>query len=389
MRRAPATSLTRTALAASLALATLLACGAAHAQTPLPDPYDYDEATPVPKRAAPLRWQAVELGRPGNRYKMPVYANRDLAKDDLRSIKQVLIVIHGVKRDADNYYETAAALVAANPARAGDTLVLAPRFSGSIDSGFAGMAAWRKASWEDGQESVQATGRPAPVTSFQVLDDLLRSLDDRKRLPSLAGLVLAGHSAGAQLVHRYAVLNNVDGVLRRDGLTLRYVVANPSSYLYLTNERPRADGKGYAPYERGICPTYNQYKYGTDKLPAYAGESDDSRLFVRYAARDVVYLLGGADNNPEHRLLDKACGAEAQGATRLARGTGYVQYEHVLAARGPKPVPLRHSAFEVGGVGHDGKRMFGSVCGVRALLGDDAPASNTAAACDIIKPRGK
>ncbi|MBV7502437.1 hypothetical protein [Achromobacter sp. ACM05] len=389
MRRAPATSLTRTALAASLALATLLACGAAHAQTPLPDPYDYDEATPVPKRAAPLRWQAVELGRPGNRYKMPVYANRDLAKDDLRGIKQVLIVIHGVKRDADNYYETAAALVAADPARAGDTLVLAPRFSGSIDSGFAGMAAWRKASWEDGQESVQATGRPAPVTSFQVLDDLLRSLDDRKRLPSLAGLVLAGHSAGAQLVHRYAVLNNVDGVLRRDGLTLRYVVANPSSYLYLTNERPRADGKGYAPYERGICPTYNQYKYGTDKLPAYAGESDDSRLFVRYAARDVVYLLGGADNNPEHRLLDKACGAEAQGATRLARGTGYVQYEHVLAARGSKPVPLRHSAFEVGGVGHDGKRMFGSVCGVRALLGAEAPASNTAAACDIIKPRGK
>lgn len=383
MRRAPAL------LPAALAVAAVLAFASAHAQTPLPDPYDYDEATPAPKRAAPLRWQTVELGRPGHRYKMPVYANRDLAKGDLRGIKQVLIVIHGVKRDADQYFETAAALVAADPARAGDTLVLAPRFSGSIDSGFAGMAAWRKASWEDGQESVQAAGRPAPVASFQVLDDLLRSLNDRKRLPSLAGLVLAGHSAGAQLVHRYAVLNNLDGALRRDGLTLRYVIANPSSYLYLTNERPRADGKGYAPYERGICPTYNQYKYGTDRLPAYARETDDATLFVRYAARDVVYLLGGADNNPEHRLLDKACGAEAQGATRLARGTGYVQYEHVLAARGGKHVTLRHTAFEVGGVGHDGKRMFGSICGVRALLGSDAQASGTAAACDIIKPRAK
>ncbi|UDG73832.1 hypothetical protein H4P35_16420 [Achromobacter sp. 77] len=383
MRRAPAL------LPAALAVAAVLAFANAHAQTPLPDPYDYDEATPAPKRAAPLRWQTVELGRPGHRYKMPVYANRDLTKDDLRGIKQVLIVIHGVKRDADQYFETAAALVAADPARAGDTLVLAPRFSGSIDSGFAGMAAWRKASWEDGQESIQAAGRPAPVASFQVLDDLLRSLNDRKRLPSLTGLVLAGHSAGAQLVHRYAVLNNLDGALRRDGLTLRYVIANPSSYLYLTNERPRADGKGYAPYERGICPTYNQYKYGTDKLPAYARETDDATLFVRYAARDVVYLLGGADNNPEHRLLDKACGAEAQGATRLARGTGYVQYEHILAARGGKPVTLRHTAFEVGGVGHDGKRMFGSICGVRALLGSDAQASRTAAACDIIKPRAR
>lgn len=389
MRRAPAAFLSRAARAASLSIVALLTCAAAHAQVPLPGPYDYDEATPAPRRAAPLRWQAVELGRPGHRYKMPVYANRDLAKDDLRGIRQVLIVIHGVKRDADQYFETAAALVAANPARARDTLVLAPRFSGAIDSGFAGMAAWRKASWEDGEDSVQAAGRPAPVSSFQVLDDLLRSLDDRKRLPALAGLVLAGHSAGAQLVHRYAVLNNVDGSLRRDGLALRYVIANPSSYLYLTNERPRPDGKGYARYERGICPTYNQYKYGTDKLPAYARETDDSRLFVRYAARDVVYLLGGADNNPEHRLLDKACGAEAQGATRLARGTGYVQYEHVLAARGAKPVALRHTSFEVGGVGHDGKRMFGSICGVRALLGEDAEAGSAAAACDIIKPRGK
>ena len=377
------------ALGLAATLAAMLGPGAAHAQTPLPPPYDYDEPVPTPQRAAPLRWQTVELGKPGHRYNMPVYANRNLAKDDLRDIKQVVIVVHGVKRDADSYYETVAQLLTHNADRARNTLILAPRFSGSIDSGFGGMAAWRKADWEDGGESVKASGRPAPVTSFQVLDDLLGSLDDRKRLPTLAGIVLAGHSAGAQLVHRYAILNNIDGTLRRDGLSLRYVVANPSSYLYLSNERPRADGKGYARYERGICPTYNQYKYGTDKLPAYAGDTDDSRLFVRYASREVIYLLGGADNNPEHRLLDKTCGAEAQGATRLARGTGYVQYEHVLAARGAKPVPLHHSSFEVGGVGHDSKRMFGSVCGAQALLGFGAQTGERAAACDIIKPRSK
>ncbi|WP_041655825.1 hypothetical protein [Achromobacter xylosoxidans] len=376
------------ALAAWCALAALAPL-AAYAQTPLPDPYDYSETAPAPKRAAPLRWQSVELGKPGHRYKMPVYANRDLAKDDLRNIKQVVVVIHGVKRDADRYYESVAALLAHNPERARDTLILAPRFSGSIDSGFGGMAAWRKASWEDGEDSVQATGRPAPVSSFQVLDDLLRSLDDRKRLASLAGIVLAGHSAGAQLVQRYAVLNNIDGPLRRDGLALRYVIANPSSYLYLSNERPRADGKGYAPYERGICPTYNQYKYGPDKLPAYSRETDESKLFVRYAARDVTYLLGGADNNPEDRLLDKTCGAEAQGATRLARGTGYVQYEHVLAARGARPVTLHRRAFEVAGIGHNSKSMFGSVCGTRALLGDEAQTADGAAPCVVIKPRGK
>ncbi|WP_447920651.1 hypothetical protein [Achromobacter aegrifaciens] len=394
MRRAPILPLPQARPGRMRGLAVLCALAAlaplaARAQTPLPDPYDYSETAPAPKRAAPLRWQAVELGKPGHRYKMPIYANRDLGKDDLSGIKQIVVVIHGVKRDADRYYESVAALLAHNPERARDTLILAPRFSGSIDSGFGGMAAWRKASWEDGEDSVQAAGRPAPISSFQVLDDLLRSLDDRKRLASLAGIVLAGHSAGGQLVQRYAVLNNIDGPLRRDGLALRYVIANPSSYLYLSNERPRADGKGYAPYERGICPTYNQYKYGPDKLPAYSRETDESKLFVRYAARDVTYLLGGADNNPEDRLLDKTCGAEAQGATRLARGTGYVQYEHVLAARGARPVTLHRRAFEVAGIGHNSKSMFGSACGTRALLGDEAQAADGAAPCEVIKPRGK
>ena len=373
---------------AALAAALLLPL-AARAQTPLPDPYDYDEPTPTAKRVAAPRWQTLELGKPGRRYKIPVYANRNLVRDDLRDIKQIVIIFHGVKRDADRYYETAATLLAANPARANDTLILAPRFVGVIDSGFGGMAAWRKSSWEDGEDSVQAAGRPAPVSAFQVIDDLLRNLDDRKRLPTLAGIVLAGHSGGGQLIQRYAVLNQIDGPLRRDGVALRYVVANPSSYLYLTNERPRPDGKGYAPYERGICPTYNQYKYGTDKLPAYAHDADDAKLFVRYAARDVTYLLGGADNNPEHRLLDKTCGAEAQGATRLARGTAYLQYERIVAARGAKPVTLHRAGFEVTGVGHENKGMFSSVCGARALLGDNAIAPAGAAACTVIAPPGK
>ena len=92
------------------------------------------------------------------------------------------MVIHGVKRDADRYYEYVTDLLERNPERARDTLVLAPRFSGSIDSGFAGMAAWRKASWEEGEDSVQA----GPAGAGQLVpgsDDLLRSLDDRQRCP--------------------------------------------------------------------------------------------------------------------------------------------------------------------------------------------------------------
>lgn len=366
--------------AAALILTSLMPL--THAQTPRSAPYEGGESTSAPKQTPP--WQRIELGKSGHRYTIPVYANRNLARGNLRDIKQIVVVFHGIERNADAYYQTAATLLAANPARARDTLILAPRFVSVIDSGFAGMAAWRKSGWADGGNSARADGRPAPVSAFQVIDDLLRNLNNRKRLPTLASIVLAGHSAGAQLVQRYAVLNPIDGQIRRDGIALRYVIANPSSYLYLTNERPRPDGKGYAPYERGICPTYNQYKYGTDRLPAYARDANGAKLFARYAARDVTYLLGSADNNPEHRLLDKTCGAEAQGATRLARGIAYLRYERIAAARGARPVTLHHTGFEVTGVGHNDKDMFGSVCGARALLGENAIAPSAAAACTVI-----
>ena len=349
------------------------------AQAQMADPYA--ERAAAPPRALAPHWQNVELGKGTHRYPFALYANKAWTPADLRGIKRVVIMLHGAQRDADQYYETLATLLAHNPALAPETLIVAPKFAGTIDTGFGALPAWRKASWEDGENSVSAKERPAPVSSFQVLDDLLSQMNDRKLLPALENIVLAGHSGGAQLVQRYAVLNMADGPIQRNGVNLRYVVANPSSYHYLRAERPRAYGKGYDRYERGICPTYNQYKYGPDRLPGYSKETDESKLFVRYAARNVTYLLGSADNNPEHRLLDKSCGAEAHGATRLARGLAYFRYEVLLAKQGAHPLPLRHSAFEVIGVDHDQKNMFGSQCGVQALLGDTAQSLDGGADC--------
>ena len=188
---------------------------------------------------------------------------------------------------------------------------------------------------------MQATGRPAPISSFQVLDDLLLRLNDRKTLPALNSIILAGHSGGAQLVQRYAVLTMIDGPIRRGGIDLRY-----------------------ARYERGIRPTYNQYKYGPEQLPAYSKDTEESKLFLRYAARNVTYLLGDADNNPEDRQMDKSRGAEAQGSTRLARGLGYVRYEMLRASQDPKPITLLHKGLEVIGVNHEQRhvrlRLWGS-----------------------------
>ena len=311
--------------AASLMLAALITPLAAAAQTPLPDPYDYDEATPAPKPAKPARWRNRRAGQPGHRYKIPVYANRPLGKgrtgrhqaggggDPRRQARRRPLI-----RIRDRPAGTQSGARARHTA--GAAFFRFHRF-------FAGM---RRGARPAGKKARTACRPPAGFSAgqlVQVLDDLLRSLDDRQRLPALA----AGHSGGAQLVQRYAVLNNVDGPLRRDGLALRYVIANPSSYLYLTNERPRPDGKR-APYERGICPTYNQYKYGTDKLPAYARAP---------GGIPAVRALRGARHLPARRRRQQPR-APAAGQDLRRRSPGlhaagarhHSQYEFLLASRG-------------------------------------------------------
>jgi hypothetical protein len=54
--------------------------------------------------------------------------------------------------------------------------------------------------------------------------------------------------------------------------------------------------------------------------PAYLAEATPAALEQRYVEREVIYLLGTLDTNPEHPALDKSCMAEAQGPYRYARG---------------------------------------------------------------------
>jgi hypothetical protein len=98
-------------------------------------------------------------------------------------------------------------------------------------------------------------------------------------------------------------------------------------------------------------------------LPTYLASQDPAALEAAYAARDVVYLLGAADTNPNHPALDKTCMAEAEGPDRYARGLAYFRY---LQRR--RPTDLAHRLLQVPNVGHDGDLMFNSSCGLAALF---------------------
>ena len=112
-------------------------------------------------------------------------------------------------------------------------------------------------------------------------------------------------------------------------------------------------------------------------LPPYAGDASPEALERAYLGRDVIYLLGTKDTNPQHRALDRSCMAEAQGPYRLARGLAYTRY-----LRKRHGAAFQQLVFMVPGVGHSAKGILTSSCGLNALFAA-SPADHAEADKDV------
>ncbi|MCE4056652.1 alpha/beta hydrolase [Pseudomonas sp. Au-Pse12] len=276
-------------------------------------------------------------------------------RQPLPGVQRALIIVHGRLRNAQTYLKSGEN-AAGQAGQSATTLVIAPQFLNQSDSARHALPAtllrWQGNAWMAGEP---AAG-PVAISAYAVLDALLQRLQDRRLFPALKEVVIAGHSGGAQVVQRYALTTGNHPELKTLGIDLRFVIANPSSYAYFDATRPVA-------FETVSCPGFNDWKYGLNRLPVYAAGRSPAQLEQGYVARDITYLLGQQDTDPNHPALDKSCAAETQGAYRLVRGHNYFDY---LMRRHPQGLPQR--LVEVPGVGHDGDRMFTSPEGQAALF---------------------
>lgn len=293
---------------------------------------------------------------------VPLYATADpgVAHPE---VTRVVLVQHGLGRDAPGYFAAARKAQALAGGEGQRALMIAPQVLAEEDIAAHGLGAdylrWRWNDWAGGEPAVG----PRPLSLFDVYDALLARLADRTRYPALREIVLAGHSAGGQIVQRYAVVGNGPDRLPQAGIAMRFVIANPSSYIWFTPDRPLPGGGFGPPPGTGACPRYADWRYGlTGHLPAYVTGTPAS-LEARYLARDVTYLLGTADTNPNHPQLDTSCAGETQGPTRYARGHNYVATLQWLTHGA-----LRHSVHDVPGVAHNGGRMLTSACALAAMF---------------------
>jgi dienelactone hydrolase len=223
------------------------------------------------------------------------------------SAKLLLLVFHGVNRDAGPYRDRARPLADRLCA-----VVIAPLFDkerfprdlyqygGIVQNGVVAKPGRRTV---DLVEPLVAWGRAA-VGSPQM------------------PYVLLGHSAGAQFVDRVAAFTASQAA--------RIVVANPSTWVMpsLVDAAP----------------------FGFGGLTPPAAE----KALQAYLARPLVVLLGEADTGTRH--LASSPEAMAQGPYRLARGRNAFKTAQAVAAQ--HNWSFAWTLIEVPGVGHNAAAMF-------------------------------
>lgn len=250
--------------------------------------------------------------------------------------------------------------------------------------------------WKWGGDSTRDL--PAGISTFAVLDTFIEMMSDKSVYPNLRSIVVAGHSAGGQLIQRYALFNRVDAVggwaqTAENTPIIDYVVANPSSEAYLDGRRAVNDIKSrncenlcnnstlleykfaFEVPDKSLseCPaSYDYYGYGLDPsipLPSYPSTTGRSQAIAQYGSRSVTYLAGLSDVcdhtfmvdnacveecDPDDGGLDTSCEGEVQGPCRLARLLAYKQYVNVFYGK------ETHELLTVPYVGHSGCGMFQS-----------------------------
>lgn len=355
--------ISRTFVAVSFVLASCLPASAAQeARTPTP----YRAATAdCNGGASPACYFALELPDGGGTLhyfasSTPVPASSATASAPSARPTRAVIALHGHPRDANKTFD--AVLDTATHEPVGDVLVVAPVFqvdsvraarcsTPGVPGAVAGDALWTCGSWMEGGRADTGT------TAFAALDALVAEV--ARQWPSLRSITLAGFSAGAQMVQHYVGFSHARQPAPA-GLAIRYVIADPGSWLYFDSDR-------IAPPAEGRCPNVSRWKYGTDGLPDWLGR-DAAAARQRYAQADIAYLEGELDTGDApgtyYRILDKSCAAMAQGADRLQRGRAFVAYDR------EKLAPGRQRPFAVvPGCAHDVRCVFAAPVARALLLG--------------------
>jgi hypothetical protein len=324
-----------------------------------------DEKPAAIERACP---NVFSFKKNDNTYSFRYASNHPIAEQN-KSIKQLVIYIHGARRNGLDYYEWGEKAVnAANKKE--ETLFISPQFNSEKDledhKHDSSHLFWVKNNWRIGDESVSSEKRTMAeaFSSFSLVDSLIARACNKKLFPKLKKITIIGHSAGGQFVSRYVGMTSLPNTL--SAYTFNFIVMNPSTYLYLDDRRPvkTETGLTFIKPDTSGCPSFNDYPRGMDKLNPYASKVGVDKINQQFLKRDITYILGEKDVNMNDSSLDKTCEGNMQGRFRLERGQFYYEYIQLYS-----PKKKIHQIAVVPDVAHDGDKMVNSKAARLHLFG--------------------
>lgn len=287
----------------------------------------------------------------------PYFSNAPLDVPD-PGITRAIIIIHGSSRDAAEYFDTIMTTMPTDARAPKDwrrrTIVIAPSFQ-EKDDARKNELYW-KGDWNAG-------GEARGISSYTVVDTLVSKLRGGN-FPNLKWIVITGHSAGGQFVQRYAAFTDIDLQGVPNAAFVKFVPANPSSYVYLNDYRFDETQKNWIIPRGKKSKGYDDYKYGLDDLDNYAEDRGPDWARANLPKRWVEVLAGTADV-VANSSFDESREAMWQGDSRYERALVFDKFMDRFYA------PNRFTVTSVPNVGHDHRAMYASDEAKRALYFPD------------------
>lgn len=297
---------------------------------------------------------------------IPVFTSHDLDKSN-KDLNSLIVIVHGAGLNARKSFDTGTRIIEKLGESKDQHMIVAPQFLEGIDPEEKGLLLWDR-QWRSGGVSLsEGLNKRLPgASSYEVMDKLIGFIT--KGNSDMHKVILLGHSAGGQFISRYAAINNYHENFKNEGVLVYYVVANPSSYLYLDATRYQFNSNGEilkrSRDELVNCDGYDEYKYGLENLYGYANSISKQNIKARLLNRPILFLLGQEDAERSWSL-DKSCQVEVQGENRYERGMLYKHHLQSLVNGGQNS---KHHWMIIHGVGHDSNEIFTHTEVVNKLL---------------------
>ena len=299
----------------------------------------------------------------GDTLTQPYYRNIPLANTSA-DIKYAIISLHGDGRNADEHFNIIGQATV-NAGLEDSTILLAPvyPFQDDINQYNLGddVLYWSDTDWNAGDLSrnTQSNPRPFRISSFSTMDSIYHRLVENN--PNLKRIVLTGHSAGSQMVVRYAAGGRAQADLTETGIDFVFVPTNTPSFLYYDDNRVLNQNAEVFEFGPSDCGSASQYKYGLDNLNQYMENTGEATIIENHKQAGVTYLIGQYDFGGQ----TNTCARMVQGSSRLIRTHVYFSYIGFFYG---DSIYNNHRMAEIPAAYHEFDEIVFTDCGMNALF---------------------